>query len=62
MNELALGMVPISHGHWLTKHISGIYGVGKMIKIWGKQAADECHCCVEREMAAHVIVCDGILW
>ncbi len=54
-NESALCAVPTSCQYWLTKYESGMCGVGKMIKIWGKQATDKCPHCGEWKTVPHVL-------
>ena len=49
---------PTLFGSWATKHISGICGVGKMMKIWNFWEDSACLSCDElREMTHHVVLC-----
>ncbi len=41
-NENTLHITLIAFQHCLTKQVSGMCRVGKLIKIWGKQEMDEC--------------------
>ncbi len=50
-NEQALQLTPILQRHWLSKPISGMCGVGKMMKIWGHQQSNACPCCGEPDSA-----------
>ncbi len=48
-NDAAIRALPITQRHWLTEQVSGMCGVGKMIKIWGLREMDECPPCREKE-------------
>ncbi len=56
-NEKALYKTPITRRHLLTKQVSGMCRVGKMMKIQGKQEIDECPYCGEKETADHCVAC-----
>lgn len=62
----ALLLLPLHRRRWISKHVAGICGVGKMMKIWGYQDNDHCPRCSARETAQHVWVCPQddatILW
>jgi hypothetical protein len=42
---------------FITKHASGMCGVGKFMKRWGERETDACLRCGEHEDAAHVWLC-----
>lgn len=42
---------------WATKHVSGICGVGRQMKLRGEWEDDKCPCCDEVERTKHVVVC-----
>ncbi len=54
-NEQALWGSSITQHHWLTKQVSGMCGVGKVMKLWRKQEMDRCPRCGEKETVEHVL-------
>ncbi len=56
-NEKVLQAVLISRKHWPTKQVSGMIGVGKMMKILGDQETDAYPQWRELETASHVLAC-----
>jgi hypothetical protein len=52
MKELSL-----ARRTFMTKHVTGLSGVGKFMKIWGERDTDACPRCGAPENAAHVWTC-----
>ena len=48
-----------SRQHWVTKHVSGFCGTGKMMARWKKRETAKCPRCTEDKDAEHVWVCQG---
>ena len=42
---------------WVSKHVTGICGVGKFLQLWGNESTDGCPLCGEPETARHVPRC-----
>jgi len=55
----ALRTVPRTRRVFLSKHISGMCGVGKFMKRWGEWETDACPRCGQIEDAPHVWTCKG---
>ncbi len=48
---------PLARRTLVTKHATGMCGVGKFMKIWGERDTDACPRCGAPENAAHVWIC-----
>ncbi len=56
-NENAIKLIPTHWHHWLTKEVSGMSGVKKMMKIWGQSKDNEFPQCGEQETTAPIMEC-----
>ena len=56
-NKRAMDDSAVGLGRWVTKHAAGMCGVGKFLKLWGREDTDQCPLCGAPEDAAHVLVC-----
>ena len=56
-NRRAMEDAPVGLRRWTTKHATGMCGVGKFLKIWGREKHDKCPLCGLPEDAAHVPLC-----
>lgn len=51
--------LPALYRLWVTKHVSGFCGVGKMMKLWKFWEHNKCPCCQEEnETTLHLIYCE----
>ena len=57
--EKAMKGVSLSRQHWVTKHTSGHFSSGKMMKRWKKRDTAQCPRCDQDEDAQHVWKCQG---
>lgn len=49
----------VSRQQWVTKHVSGFCGTGKMMHRWKKRESAKCPRCDQDEDAEHVWICQG---
>ena len=58
--EDAQTFFPSGFSLWISKHVTGFCGVGKMMKYWAQWDDNNCPCCgAECETAQHVLVCNN---
>ena len=50
-------MAPQGLRRWVTKHATGMCGVGKFLHIWGQEKGNHCPLCGEAEDSRHVNRC-----
>jgi hypothetical protein len=55
--EKAMKAVPLARRTFITKHATGMFGVGKFMKLWGERDSDACPRCGAPEDASHVWTC-----
>jgi hypothetical protein len=53
----ALTSVPLARRLFITKHATGMCGVGKFMRLWGKRDTDSCPRCGASENTSHVWKC-----
>jgi hypothetical protein len=53
----ALTSVPLARRLFITKHATGMCGVGKFMRLWGERDTDSCPRCGAPENASHVWIC-----
>ena len=56
-NHTAIKTLIVSRRHWVTKHVSGHCGTGKMMVRWKQRESDACPRCNEPEDASHIWLC-----
>jgi hypothetical protein len=56
--ESATAHFPPLYKLWMSKHVSGFFGIGKMMKHWGFWEDQRCPCCHHvKEDKAHLLTC-----
>ena len=55
--QKALLSMTSSRQRWVSKHTTGMCGVGKFLKLWKQQSHDKCPRCGQVEDAKHVWTC-----
>lgn len=56
--QQALKEVPCTRKHFIIKHTMGMCGVGKFMRLWGKQDTYTCLQCGKAKDATHVWICN----
>jgi hypothetical protein len=56
-NQKAMRQSPDGLRRWVSKHATGMCGVGKFLFLWGKESSDACPLCGLPETARHVPLC-----
>jgi hypothetical protein len=59
--ELATAHFPPLYRLWMTKHVSGFFAIGKMMKHWGFWEHQKCPCCSHvSEDKVHLLTCPEV--
>jgi hypothetical protein len=59
--ELATDSFPPLYRLWMSKHVSGFFGLGKMMKHWGFWDHQKCPCCQYiKEDKTHLLTCPAV--
>ena len=57
-NHIAMKEVSTTRKRWVTKFEAGIYGTGRMMKLWKQRVIDNCpRCGKAKETTTHVLRC-----